>query len=287
MAVYEQAYRPYEGPITPERSRFLVLTRFGLSEVFRSRILTGFYALSFLPSLVGAIWIYLHHNLKALAALDLAVDSLPPVDERFFLFLLSKQAFFFGGILALFAGPPLVARDLANGALPLVLARPISRAEYVAGKLAVLALLVASVSLVPGILLFALQGGLEGWGWVASHGRLLAAIVAGCVLWIAVASLLVLAVATFAGRRVTAQAYLLGVVIAGAAVGDVFREMFGSLLGFTLNLPEVFHTLWASLFGVDLQARLPVGPAWIAAAAWCGVSLLVLARRLRAYEVVK
>jgi hypothetical protein len=287
VAVYEQAYRPYDGALTPERSRLLVLARFGLAEVFRSRILTGFYAVSFLPTLAGAIWIYLHHNLTALAALEITDDSLPAVDEKFFLFLLSKQAFFFGGILALFVGPPLVSRDLANGALPLVLSRPISRAEYVLGKVAALAAVMASVSLVPGILLFALQGGLEGWGWIASHLRLLAAIVLGCVLWIAVASLLVLAVATFAGRRVTAQAYLVGLIIAGAAIGDVLREMFDSLLGMTLNLPEVFHTLWASLFGVDLAARLPAVPAWIAAVVWCGVSLLILGRRLRAYEVVK
>ena len=45
MAVHKRAYRPYEGPLTSERWRFLVLPRYGLLELFESRLLTVFCVL--------------------------------------------------------------------------------------------------------------------------------------------------------------------------------------------------------------------------------------------------
>lgn len=287
MAVYEQAYRPYAGPLTREGGRFAVLARFAFADVFKSRALTGFYAVSFVPTLIGAIWIYLHHNVSALAALKLEASSLGSVDAAFFLVLLSKQAFFFGGLLAIFAGPTLLTADLANGALPLYFSRPLSRAEYVTGKLTVLVVLLSTVSLVPGLALFGLQAFLGGWAWTAGHARVAGAIAVGCAIWVAAASLLVLAVSAFAKRRIAAQAYLIGVVIAGSAIGNTVRFQFDSPLGLVFNIPEIMRSLWGQLFGVDLDAALHPAAAWGALAAWCALALAVLWKRLQAYEVVR
>lgn len=287
MAVYEQVYRPYAGPLTAERGRFAVLTRFAFAEVFRSRILTAFYTLSFAPTLIGALWIYLHHNVTALAALDLEAGALGSIDAGFFLQLLSKQAFFFGGVLAIFVGPPLISADLANGALPLYFSRPLSRAEYVSGKLAVLVVLLSTVSLVPGIALYALQAFLGGKAWIVEQARLALAIPVGCAIWVVAVSLLVLAVSTIARRRIVAQAYLFGVVIAGSAVGNAVRFQFDAPWGLVFNLPEVMRSLWGQLYGVDLEAALHPAVAWAALAAWCAAALLILWKRLQAYEVVR
>ena len=42
MAVYERSYHSYAGRLTPERSRFLVLPRYAIEEVFRSRLFVAF-----------------------------------------------------------------------------------------------------------------------------------------------------------------------------------------------------------------------------------------------------
>ena len=42
MAVYERTWRRYTGPLTPLRGRFLVVTRYALSDAFASRLFTAF-----------------------------------------------------------------------------------------------------------------------------------------------------------------------------------------------------------------------------------------------------
>jgi hypothetical protein len=45
VAVHKRIYRPYEGPLTSERWRFLVLPRFALMDLFDSRLLPAFMVL--------------------------------------------------------------------------------------------------------------------------------------------------------------------------------------------------------------------------------------------------
>src|SRR5688572_32707967 len=78
MAVYEQTYKRYAGPLTPEWSRFLIIPRHALRSVFNSKLFAAFFALCFLPLLVEAILIYLRHNVGAIAALSINVRELIP-----------------------------------------------------------------------------------------------------------------------------------------------------------------------------------------------------------------
>ena len=153
MAVYEVTYKPYLGNLTPEWSRFLVIPRHAFRDVFKSKLFTAFFVICFVPLLVEAILIYLHHNVNALGILRVNVRELLPIDASFFSTFVNLQnsfAFF----VVLLIGPPLVARDLRNNALPLYLCRPISRAEYVLGKMAVLLIPLSLITWVPGLLLW-------------------------------------------------------------------------------------------------------------------------------------
>ena len=114
MAIYERAYRGYAGPVTPTWSRFLVLPRYAFETVFASKMFTSFFALCFVPSLVGAVLVYLHHNLKALTILNMTPDQLLPIDARFFLWLLTISALMLGFLLTLLVGPGLISRDLLH-----------------------------------------------------------------------------------------------------------------------------------------------------------------------------
>ena len=75
MALHERTWRPYPGPLTASWSRVLVLPRYAFQQVFGSKIFTAFFALCFLPTVVAAILIYLHHNLAATTALQIPVES--------------------------------------------------------------------------------------------------------------------------------------------------------------------------------------------------------------------
>ncbi|HEX6731868.1 MAG TPA: hypothetical protein VF074_17710, partial [Pyrinomonadaceae bacterium] len=189
MAVYEQSYRRYTGVLTPEWSRFLIIPRHAYRGVFGSKIFTAFYVICFLPLLVEAILIYLHHNVNALGILRVNVVELIPIDASFFQTFVNIQGGF-AFFVALLVGPPLVSRDLRNNALPLYLCRPFSRTEYVLGKMSVLMILLSMVTWVPQLLLFLFQSYLEGFTWFKENLWLASAIFIGSVVWILLLALL-------------------------------------------------------------------------------------------------
>lgn len=287
MAVYDRGYRPYAGAWTPASSRWMVVLRHALSELFEGRLTTIVFTAAFAMPLGGAAFIYVRTNAKLLAQLGASGAQLSAVDTTFFLGLMSWQSFLFGGLLTLLCGPQLISRDLANGALPLILSRPVTKVQYVAGKLGVLFGLLSVITWIPGLLLFTLQALLGEEGWFSAHLRLPFAIVAGCVLWIAVLSLLALAASAIAGRRVTAQAMLVGAILGGAWAGNLANAMLDTVWGNLLNVPELMRALLEGLYGVPLLAPLPHAAPWIAIPALCALCGLVLARRLKAKEVVR
>src|SRR5205807_4443264 len=134
------------------------------------------------------VWIYLAHSASFLAKLGLPPELIS-IDNKFFFLYMTVQ-----GVLSFFmtafAGPGLISPDLANGSLPLYFCRPFSRAEYVAGKASVLAILLSQITWIPGLILFAVQASLAGSDWTWHHLWLAGSIVLSSLIWIAVLSLL-------------------------------------------------------------------------------------------------
>ncbi|HEX5044719.1 MAG TPA: hypothetical protein VFV75_17605 [Candidatus Polarisedimenticolaceae bacterium] len=287
MAIYERAYRGYAGAVTPTWSRFLVLPRYAFEAVFASKMFTSFFALCFVPSLVGAVLVYLHHNLKALTVLNMTPDQLLPIDARFFLWLLTISALMLGFLLTLLVGPGLISRDLLHDALPLYLSRPFSRSEYVLGKLAVLVILQSAVSWVPLLLVWVLQACLDP-GWIVRSLRIVPALIVGGLLWIVLLSLLTLAISATVKRRILAQATLLGFFFIAAAFGAIVNQILLTTYGSMLALSEVIQHIWAGLFGTPALSAQPLSlpAAWLAAVAYAALCLRQLARKVRAHEVV-
>src|SRR6188768_4132230 len=168
MAVYEHLYRAYEGEEHTAWSRFLVIPRYAIREVFKSKLFTTLFILCFIYPLIAAILVYLRHNANAIALLQINVSELLPIDNTFFRTFLEVQGAF-AFILTVLVAPPLISRDLANNALPLYLCRPLPRWQYVLGKMAVVAFLLSLVTWVPGLLIFVFQASLSGIGWTLSN----------------------------------------------------------------------------------------------------------------------
>jgi len=86
MAVYKQSYRGYDGPLTPQWSRFLILPRYAFEEMRRRRFFTLFFLASLAYPLICALIIYVEHNLSALKLLNIrGGGALIAIDARFFL----------------------------------------------------------------------------------------------------------------------------------------------------------------------------------------------------------
>jgi ABC-2 type transport system permease protein len=298
VAVYRRSYRPYEGPLTAERWRFLVLPRYAYQEVLESKLLTVFLVLCFVPFLVEVGIVYIANSAAAQALLQIRPgDAARVVTNQFFLATLTIQ-----GVLSFFLtawlAPVLVSPDLVNGALPLYLSRPFTRGEYVLGKASVLLGLLSLITWVPGLVLFGFQAALAGSGWLSANLRLGWALFAGAWIWIGVLTLLGLALSAWIRWRLVASAGLLGIFFMGSAFGEIWREVLHNAWGRVANLSYLIALIWHDLF--DIVSRrtlaremlddkrtsdLPVAAAWITLLAVCAACLWLLNRRLRAREV--
>jgi ABC-2 type transport system permease protein len=310
MAVYEHSYRQYAGRLTPEWSRFLVIPRHAFRDVFRSKLFGTFFALCYLFPLIAACIIYLHHNTNALALLKIGdVRELAPINASFFHFFVSFQcslAFF----LNLLVGPPLISRDMANNALPLYLCRPLSRAEYVLGKMSVIAILLSLVTWIPGLLLFFFQVSLEGVGWLWSNLWIAGAIFMASAVWIVLLGLIALAVSAWVKWRVVASGALLGLFFIPSVFGEIVNNLFLTRVGHLFSFGALVNNIWLGLFGLFVRQtghaqgtrtdmirnrefidvvliEPPLWASWLVLALACAFFLWLLMRKVRAYEVVK
>ncbi len=200
MAVYDHGYKGYDGPLMPARSRFLVISRYGLREVFASRLFLAFFAFCFAWPLVLLGAMYLRYNAEALTLINLdSADLLEfvQVNTWFFQNLFLRVQLYLAFIVVLVVGPSLVSADLRNRAMPLYLSRPLTRTDYVLGKLVVLGVLVSAITWAPGLLLFVIQASLGGREWLLEHWRVAPSMVVVSVVWLLCMSLPMLAIAAW------------------------------------------------------------------------------------------
>jgi ABC-2 type transport system permease protein len=295
VPVYDHRYRGFDGERRPSRWLFLTLTRIGLSEVFSSRLLLVLFVASCLPSAVAAAVIYVANNTDALQVIqiDNVEEILRSFEGSFFFWFLVVQSMF-AFLLASFAGPNLVGPDLVHGAMPLYLSRPISRADYVLGKLGVLLILLSAVTWLPGLLLTGLQISVAREGWLAERWRIPLGMFVGSWIWIVLLALLALAISAWIRWRPLATSSLFIVFVVGSAFGAVVNQTLDTRWGKLLMLGEMAKTIWGNLFGGAAVVRgdwsrdaLPTWVCWLGLATACVAALLILHKKIRAYEVVR
>jgi ABC-type transport system involved in multi-copper enzyme maturation permease subunit len=306
MAVYEQTYKRYAGKLTPEWSRFLIIPRHAYRAVFNSKLFTAFFVICFIPLLVEAVLIYLHHNFTALAAMRINARDLFPVDASFFQTFVNIQGGF-AFFVALLVGPPLVSRDLRNNALPLYLCRPFSRTEYVMGKMSVILILLSAITWIPQLLLFLFQSYLEGFTWFRANLWIASAIFIGSVVWILLLALLSQTISALVKWRIVASAALLGLFFIPSVFGEFINIVFQTRWGNIISLGALMKNVTAGLFGTFdrvsgtisirdfddnvlreiLLIEPPLWCSWAALFVVCAICLAVLSWKVKAYEVVR
>ena len=286
MAVYKRTYRGYSGPITPTWSRFLVLYRFSRKTLFRSKIQTSFFVLCFFFPLLCLLGIYANYHLSAFTFLASRQGPLFEVNEKFFLFYLNFQGIL-AFILTAFIGPGLVAPDLANGALPLYLCRPLSRAEYVLGKMSVLLIVLSWITWVPGLLLFTVQASLSGSQWMLDNLWIAGGVLLGSFIWIGILSLLALALSAWVKWRLAAGALLLGTMFLGAGFAQAINAVLRTKQGYLVDIGNLVAIIWHNLLRDETNQPFSVIEAWIAVLAIAAFCLFLLMRKIKANEVVR
>ena len=147
MPIYDQGYRRYEARAPLRKARFWPITREALRLVLSKRAFLGLIAAACLPFVVRVIQIYIVTRFPE-------AGRILPVDGRLFGDFLNEQIGF-TILLSIFGASGLVANDLRTGAILASLSRPLTRRDYVLGKLLVPLFLNLAVTLAPPVLLYA------------------------------------------------------------------------------------------------------------------------------------
>jgi ABC-2 type transport system permease protein len=285
MAVYRRTYAAYTGALTLRWSRWFVLFRYARRNLFRSKALTALFVACFFFPVVCLAMIYLANNLAFLQQIG-APSGVLIINSKFFLNLMAVQGVL-AFVLTAFAGPGLISSDLANGSLPLYLCRPLSRAEYVFGKASVLGILLSEITWIPGLVLFVVQSTLAGPTWMWQNLWIAGSLIVSSLIWIVVLSLLAMALSAWVKWRIVAGALLLAMMFFGAGFAQAINAVLRTQSGHFVDLGYLMTVVWSSLFRVDAELSISAPAAWIAILIYCAISLGLLLRKVKAYEVVR
>jgi ABC-2 type transport system permease protein len=213
------------------------------------------------------------------------------IDNNWFLAFLSMEAWL-GFLLTAWGAPGMITKDFANHSIQLYLSRPLSRAEYIAGKVSVLVVLLSFTTLVPALILFVVQAQLQGHNWGWENLWMAGSILLACALWIALISLLSMALSVWMRWRIAATGLMIATFFFLPAFGEAIDAIVRTHWGRLLNFPFTIIMIWSRLFRLPQRQLhrgsfdvIPLWCAWASLLTVCAFCLWLLHRRLKAREV--
>lgn len=147
-------YKIFDRDINDRKNKLLwvpILIR-GIKDVFKKRFGKLLFSFSLLPliSFIVPLYITVRPELKYMLR---RIKFLANDSSFFYAFFTNNLLIFILLILSIFTGAELISRDFKSNAIPLYFARPITKIDYIKGKLSIILLYLLSFSLIPGLLL--------------------------------------------------------------------------------------------------------------------------------------
>jgi ABC-2 type transport system permease protein len=278
MPIHDQGYRRYGGSRAPRGQAWSVITRAGLRTMLAKRMFLGLLLVAWFPFFVRAVQIYAAANLPQAAFLK-------PTAETFRQFLDQQSIFVF--FVTVYVGAGLIANDRRANALQIYLSKPLTRAEYVFGKLAILIAFLLAVTWAPAMVLLLVQIAFAGnFTFLQNNLFLFPAItVFAAVQVITVASTMLALSSLSKSARYVAILYAMVLFFTSAIYGVLYavtRSSSFSWISLSANLEQVGNIIFRmpAKYDTPWPVSLLVIVVTVAVCGW------VLERRVRGVEVV-
>jgi ABC-2 type transport system permease protein len=276
--IHDQGYRRYAGDRAPHGRAWTVIAAAGIRTLFSKKAFLGLLLISWFPFFARAIQIYAAANLPG-------AEFLAPTPDMFRQFLDQQQPFLF--FITVYVGAGLIANDRRANALQIYLSKPLSRAEYVFGKLAILMAFLLLVTLVPALVLLLVQIMFAGnFTFFLANMYLFPAITLFSLLQVLTFASAMLALSSLSkSSRYVGILYAALIFFSQAIYGVLFgvtRDSRAAWISVANNLTQVGD----AIFRLPLRYETPLLISVIAILIVIGVSAAVLERRVRGVEVV-
>ena len=278
MPIHDQGYRRYLGTRAALGRAWQVMTRAGVMTYVRKRQFIGLMLIAWSGFIVRAVQIYVSATFTQAA-------FLAPKGETFREFLDQQGIFVF--FVTIWVGAGLIANDRRANALQLYLSKPMTSAEYIAGKLAILFIFLVFVTFLPAMMLLLTQAAFAGnLTFIRNNIYLLPAITLFSLVQILLAATTMLALSS-----ISKSSRFVGVMYAGLFFFTT--ALFNALRGITGRSSFAWLSPTASLEQLGdiifrLQPRYQVSPAIAALTVVVVIagSIYILTRRVRGVEIV-
>lgn len=281
MPIHDQSYRRYGGEKMPYGRAWIVIASAGIRTFFARRAFLGLLLASWMPFFVRALQVYFSTTVPQAQALE--VLAVTPQTFRDFL----EQQQFFVFLITVYVGSGLIANDRRAHALQIYLSKPLSRAEYVLGKLAILMAFLLLVTWVPAIVLLIVQSLFAGsFTFVRDHVYLFPAITLFSFLQVVMVSAAMLALSSLSNSSRYVGILYAALVFFSQALFNVMRFVTGgsevAWMSFAANLEQIGNAIF--------RLPLPYDTPWLVSLLMIigliALSGFVLDRRVRGVEIV-
>jgi ABC-2 type transport system permease protein len=250
----------------------------GIRGLMARKAFLALLLVAWLPFVARTIQIYAATSLPQAAFL-----AMTPQTFRQFLSQQDVWVFF----ITVYVGSGLIANDRRTNALQLYLSKPLTRADYVAGKLAILMTFVLLVTCVPALLLLVVQVAFAGSAeFVRENTYLFPAIAAYTFIEALLAGVTMLALSSLSKNSRYVGILYAGLLFFSQAMFVVLKTSTGrgwwSFLSMANNLNEIGDVM----FGVRVRGAAPPAVSAAMVMLLIVVAAAVLERRVRGLEVV-
>lgn len=277
--IHDQSYRHYEGTKLPLGRAWAVIAGTGIRAMLARKLFLLLLVVAWIPFIVRAVQIY------AVTMFPQAGEVLP-VDASLFRNFLDQQGIwvFF---ITIYVGSGLIANDRRANALQLYLSKPLLRMEYIGGKLAILMVYLVAVTMLPALLLVAVQIGFAGdLVLMRAQPQIVPAIVVSSLLQVVVASFTMLALSSLSkSTRYVAILYT-GAIFFTSAMFGVLTLVTGSTRAAWVSIPANIELVSDVAFRLEASYDTPIAVSLLVLVGVVVLSMSVLERRVRGVEIV-
>lgn len=277
--IHDQSYRRYEGTRQPPGKAWAVILSHGIRSTTARRAFMALLIVAWVPFIIRTVQIYVNTAYPAVG------DVMAVTAATFQEFIEQQDIFVF--FITIFVGAGLIANDRRANALQIYLSKPLTRTEYIAGKLGILATFLAFVTLLPAVLLLVMQilfsGSLE---FLRTNLYIVPAVVLASLVRILVSGFAMLALSSLSrSTRYVAIMYA-GVIFFTEAIYGVLYLITQSSVVAWVSIGGNIENLTDVMFRQVPRYETPVAVSALVVIGVVVVSLSVLERRVRGVEIV-
>jgi ABC-2 type transport system permease protein len=277
MPIHDQGYRRYGGDKTKGRAWLVILTT-GVRAMLGNRRWIVLMIASWIQFVVRAVQFYLAANFQQ-------ASMLSPSAATFRDFFDKQDIFVF--IMTVTLGSSLIAQDRRANALQIYLSKPLTRAEYIFGKLGILVTFLLLITWVPAILLLVVQVVFEGrFAFLWANAYLFPAITVFALVEVVMVSTSMLALSSLSTNSRFVGILYTALIFFSNALYGVMRAVTGSSMVSWISFGNNLAQIGDLIFRVPLRYQTPWPIALLMILGLIGVSAFILERRVRGVEIV-